>query len=271
MAEPTMATGACLVEEELMQYFLTVDGQPGTRVLEDGAAVSVRTPHVDRNRIFRARLRSDTADDEIARLLQPFRRDLAPVTWYVDECSTPSDLGARLVRQGMELRYLWTGMVRAMGEQPAVAEIPSSLHVTEAVTVQDREAWMHLVLEGFGLAQFHDLEPLLVETGVASGRWHRLTAFQDDTPIGGALLFAGDGVAGLHWLGVPQMFRKRGAGVLLTCESIAVAARLGYANLVLQANPDVVQLYLRLGFVTTGDIALFDWRPGIGSLTVEPD
>lgn len=271
MAELTALTGSRLVEEELTQYFLTVDGQPGTHILEDGAAFSVRTPHVDRNRIFRARLVPDTAEDEIARLLQPFRHDLVPVTWYVDDCSTPGDLGARLVRQGLELRYLWTGMVRAADEMPAVGEMPPDLAVIEARTEGEREEWMHLVLEGFGLSQFHDLEPLLVDTGVASGRWHRLTAFQGGTPIGGALLFAGDGVAGLHWLGVPQMFRKRGAGVLLTCESIAAAARMGYTHLVLQANPDVVQLYLRLGFATTGDIALFDWRPGIGSLTVEPD
>jgi GNAT superfamily N-acetyltransferase len=271
VAGMTVETGARLVEEEMAQYFLTVDGQPGARILEDAAAVSIRTPHVDRNRIFRARLAPDTVDDEIARLLQPFRQDLVPVTWYVDSCSTPGDLGAHLVQQGLELRYVWTGMVREASETPSGGRTSADLTVTEAESESEREQWMHLVLEGFGLTQFHDLESLLVETGVASGRWHRLTAFQDGTPIGGALLFAGDGVAGLHWLGVPQMFRKRGAGVLLTRESLAVAARMGYTHLVLQANPDVVQLYLRLGFSSTGDIGLFDWRPGIGSLSVEPD
>jgi ribosomal protein S18 acetylase RimI-like enzyme len=271
VADMTVDTGARLVEEEMAQYFLTVDGQPGTRVLEDTAAVSIRTPHVDRNRIFRARLAPDTADEEIARLLQPFRQDLVPVTWYVDSCSTPGDLAARLVQQGLELRYIWTGMIRSGRGLSMEWEIPSDLTVAEAESVDEREQWMHVVLEGFGLTQFHDLESLLVDTGVESGRWHRLTAFQEGTAVGGSLLFAGDGVAGLHWLGVPQMFRKRGAGVLLTCESIAMAASMGYEHLVLQANPDVVQLYLRLGFGTTGDIALFDWRPGIGTLTVEPD
>lgn len=271
MAGMTLDLGARLVEEEMAQYFLTVDGQPGTRILEDAAAISIRTPHVDRNRIFRARLAPDTVDDGITRLLQPFRQDLVPVTWYVDGCSTPSDLAARLIQQGLELRYIWTGMVLADGQLPGSWQAPPGITVAEAQSVDEREQWMHVVLDGFGLTQFHDLEPLLIETGVASGRWHRLTAFQDSTAVGGALLFAGDGVAGLHWLGVPQMFRKRGAGVLLTRESIAVAARMGYEHLVLQANPDVVQLYLRLGFTTTGDIALFDWRPGIGALTVEPD
>jgi hypothetical protein len=59
----------------------------------------------------------------------------------------------------------------------------------------------------------------------------RLTAFQHGTAVGGELLFAGDGVAGLHWL-----------GVLLMRESIAIAASMGYEHLVLQANPDVVEL-----------------------------
>jgi GNAT superfamily N-acetyltransferase len=130
---------------------------------------------------------------------------------------------------------------------------------------------MRVVLEGFGLTQFHDMESVLTETGVLSGRWHRLTALRDGTAVGGALLFAGDGVAGLHWLGVPQMFRKRGTGILLTRQALAQAARMGYSHLVLQANPEVVQLYVRLGFDSVGDIAVFDWRPGIGALTVEPD
>ncbi len=89
--------------------------------------------------------------------------------------------------------------------------------------------------------------------------------------MGGALLFTGDEVAGLHWLGVPQMFRKRGAGILLSRKALALTARLGYSHLVLQANPEVVPLYTRLGFDSVGDIAVFDWRPGIGVLTVEPD
>ncbi len=271
MTDMISDTDALLVDEEMTQYFLTIDGQPGARVLEDAAAVSVRTPHVDRNRIFHARLGVDTADEDIQRLLRPFRQDLVPVTWYVDGCSTPDDLGARLARQGLELRYSWTGMIRALDMLPAPGGTASDLTVLEADSLSRREQWMHLVLDGFGLTQFHDLESLLIDTGVDSGRWHRLMAFQDGVAIGGALLFAGEGIAGLHWLGVPQMFRKRGAGVLLTLQSLAMAAHMGYTQFVLQANHDVVKLYLSLGFRTTGEISLFDWRPGTGTLAVEPD
>ena len=266
-----MDAGACLVSEELAQFFLTVDGQPGTYILGDVSASSVRAPHVDRNRIFRARLGADTADEGIEQLLLPFRRAAVPVTWYVDSCSRPNDLATRLVTHGLELRYFWTGMVRSVDGMERVEEAPSDMTVVEAVSTSEREQWMHVVLEGFGLTQFHDLESLLTGTGLLSGRWHRLMALQDGTPVGGALLFAGDGVAGLHWLGVPQMFRKRGAGVLLSREALAQAARMGYSHLALQANPEVVALYVRLGFDSVGDIAVFDWRPGIGAMTVEPD
>jgi len=267
----TMDAGACLVSEEMAQYFLTVDGQPGTYILGDVFASSVRAPQVDRNRIFRARLGAGTADQNIERLLLPFRHAAVPVTWYVDGCSRPNDLATRLVSHGLELRYFWTGMVRLLDGPVEGESEPSDITVVDAVSPGEREQWMHVVLEGFGLTQFHDLESMLVETGVLSGRWHRLTALQNGTPVGGALLFAGDGVAGLHWLGVPQMFRKRGAGILLSREALAQAARMGYSHLVLQANPEVVSLYIRLGFDSVGDIAVFDWRPGIGALAVEPD
>lgn len=264
-------TGACLVSEEMAQYFLTVDGQPGTYILGDTCASSVRAPHVDRNRIFRARLGADTADEGIEQLLLPFRRAAVPVTWYVDGCSRPDDLATRLVAHGLELRYFLTGMVRTLDGAEELEEKPSDITVVEAASPEEREQWMHVVLEGFGLTQFQDLEPVLTETGVLSGRWHRLTALQDGTPVGGALLFTGDEVAGLHWLGVPQMFRKRGAGILLSRKALTLTDQLGYSHLVLQANPEVVPLYTRLGFDSVGDIAVFDWRPGIGVLTVEPD
>jgi len=263
--------GACLVSEEMAQYFLTVDGQPGTHILDDASVSCVRGPHGDRNRIFRARLSADTADQDIKRLLLPFHRDAVPVSWYVDPCSRPDDLATRLASHELELRYSLTGMVQPLDGATGAEEAPSDITVVEAVSADKREQWMHVVLEGFGLTQFHDLESVLTETGVLSGRWHRLMALQDGTPVGGALLFAGDGVAGLHWLGVPQMFRKRGAGILLSRQVLARAARMGYSHLVLQANPEVVQLYVRLGFDRVGDIAVFDWRPGIGALTVDPD
>ena len=267
----TMEAGACLVSEEMAQYFLTVDGQPGTYILGDASASSVRAPQVDRNRIFRARLSANTADQSIEQLLLPFRRAAVPVTWYVDGCSRPNDLTTRLTSHGLELRYFWTGMLRSVDDPEGVDEAPSDITVVESVSADEREQWMRVVLEGFGLTQFHDMESMLTETGVLSGRWHRLTALQDGTAVGGALLFAGDGVAGLHWLGVPQMFRKHGAGILLTRQALAQAARMGYSHLVLQANLEVVQLYTRLGFDKIGDIAVLDWRPGIGALTVEPD
>ena len=267
----TMNTGACLVSEEMAQYFLTVDGQPGTSILQDASASSVRGPHVDRNRIFRAHFGPDTADQDIKRLLVPFRRDAVPVTWYVDPCSKPSDLTTRLAGHGLELRYSLTGMVYLLDCSAGANDAPSDITVVEAVSAGERKQWMHVVLEGFGLTRFRDLESVLTETGILSGRWHRLMALQKGAPVGGALLFAGDGVAGLHWLGVPQMFRKRGVGILLSREALAQAACMGYSHLVLQANPEVVQLYVRLGFDSVGEIAVFDWRPGIGALTVDPD
>ena len=271
MDSRAMDEGSCVVSDEMAQYFLTVDGQPGTYVLEGVSASSVRAPHADRNRIFKARLAPESADDEIERLLQPFRQRAVPVTWYVDNCSRPNDLATRLTSHGLELRYFWTGMIHSLADLAGSVDAPSDMAVVEAVSAGEREQWMQVVLDGFELTQFHDLELVLTETGVLSGRWHRLMAVQNGIPVGGALLFAGDGVAGLHWLGVPQMFRKRGAGVLLTQEALVRSAEMGYLHLALQANPEVVQLYVRLGFDRVGDIAVFDWRPGIDALTVEPD
>ena len=262
-----------LVSEEMTQYFTTVDGQPGTYVLGDQRAYSVRAPHVDRNRIFGVHLAADTADEGIERLLEPFRRAVVPVTWYVDGCSAPRDLATRLTGHGLELRYSLTGMVKGLTDGHAgedQAPLPDTI-VMEARSAEERRAWMKVVLQGFGLSEFRDMEGVLTDSGVTSGRWHRLMALQNGTPVGGVLLFTGDGVAGLHWLGVPGSFRNHGIGALLSREAVKLAAETGYEALALQANPEVVALYARMGFQKAGEIAVFDWRPGIGVLTVEPD
>jgi len=118
-----------LVSEEMTQYFATVDGQTGTYVLGDQRAYSVRAPHVDRNRIFGVHLAADTADEGIERLLEPFRRAVVPVTWYVDGCSAPQDLAARLAAHGLELRYSLTGMVKELtdGTQGRTRHGPGNL------------------------------------------------------------------------------------------------------------------------------------------------
>jgi len=266
-------TAEQLVSEEMTQYFATVDGQPGTYVLGDQRAYSVRAPHVDSNRIFGVHLAADTADEGIERLLEPFRRAVVPVTWYVDGCSAPRDLAARLAGHGLELRYSLTGMVKGLTDGHAgedQAPVPETI-VREAHSAGERREWMKVVLQGFGLSEFRDMEGVLTETGVTSGRWHRLVALQNGTPAGGVLLFTGDGVAGVHWLGVPNAFRSRGIGALLSREAVKLAAEAGYEALALQANPEVVALYARMGFQKAGEIAVFDWRPGIGVVTVEPD
>ncbi len=43
--------------------------------------------------------------------------------------------------------------------------MPSDITVVEADSPGEREQWMHVILEGFGLTQFQDLEPVLTETG----------------------------------------------------------------------------------------------------------
>ncbi|HNW84879.1 MAG: GNAT family N-acetyltransferase [Candidatus Cryosericum sp.] len=262
-----------LVSEEMTQYFATVDGQTGTYVLGDQRAYSVRAPHVDRNRIFGVHLTAETADEGVERLLEPFRRAVVPVTWYVDPCSAPRDLATRLAGHGLELRYSLTGMVKGLanGRGEENQEPPPGTVVIEARSAKERHEWMRVVLQGFGLSEFRDMESVLTDTGVTSGRWRRLMALENGTPAGGVLLFAGDGVAGLHWLGVPGSFRSHGIGALLSREAVRLAAEAGYDALALQANPEVVALYLRMGFQKAGEIAVFDWRPGIGVVTVEPD
>jgi predicted N-acetyltransferase YhbS len=66
--------------------------------------------------------------------------------------------------------------------------------------------------------------------------------------VGGALLFVGNEVAGLHDLGVPEEFQGRGIGKALVDHASRVAAEAGSPAIVLLATGEGERVYLRCGF-----------------------
>ncbi len=241
---------------------MTVDGQPEATVSCTPVAVVVRTPSVDRNRILKLRLPQRTVDVEIEKLLAPFQTDSIPVSWYLDDASTPRTLADSLPAHGVSFQYIWRIMERPLADGLLSRYIPD-VTVVPAVSGAERALWAQVVLEGFGLSQFRDIQSYLLVTGQLSGRWHRLMAVSRGVPVGGVLLFAGNGVAGLHWLGVPRAWRKHGIGSNLVAAACADALRMGYSSIVLQCDAQLLPLYNRLGFSETGQVAVFEWRPGI--------
>lgn len=252
---------------ELEQYFATVDGPPEAVFSDGPPAATVRTPSVDRNRIFALRLHTATAEAEIEELLAPFRKAAIPVSWYADEQATPCTLPELLARHGVTFQYVWRTMERSLEIVPVPLQYIPDFTIVPAVSEQERNLWGQVILDGFGLSHFEDLHTYLASTGLVSGRWHRLTAVMRGTPVGGALLFTGNGKAGLHWLAVLPEKRRHGVGTNLIRAACAEAVQMEYRSLALQCNPDLVPLYDRMGFRETGAISVFEWRPGIVNTT----
>src|SRR5262249_51523314 len=76
--------------------------------------------------------------------------------------------------------------------------------------------------------------------------------YQGDRPVAAAELTVGGGVVGLYGISTLARDRRRGYGSAITLRPLLDARTAGYRAAVLQAAPDVIGVYARLGFVATG-------------------
>ncbi len=84
--------------------------------------------------------------------------------------------------------------------------------------------------------------------------------YVDDEPVATAEVTLGGGVAGLFNISTIERCRRRGFGSAMTRRALADAREAGYQVAVLQAAPDGVGLYTRVGFAPFGDIT--EYKPG---------
>jgi GNAT superfamily N-acetyltransferase len=82
----------------------------------------------------------------------------------------------------------------------------------------------------------------------------------DTIPVATAELTVGGGLVGVYNVSTVPAFRGRGIGTAMTHTPLAAAKDAGHRTAILQAAPDGVRVYQRLGFASFGTITEF--KPG---------
>ena len=99
-------------------------------------------------------------------------------------------------------------------------------------------------------------EPALLEP--AAPLWFYL-GLLDGEPVATAEATVHDGAAGLYNIATRAEFRGRGIGSMLTWRPLSDARNAGCDLAVLQASPDGVPIYRRLGFEPFGQVV--EYKP----------
>jgi GNAT superfamily N-acetyltransferase len=82
-----------------------------------------------------------------------------------------------------------------------------------------------------------------------------------DRPVATAAQFFWGGIGGIWWVTTVPDFRRRGLSTAITRAALFDAARLGYRAVMLEALPDAVPMYRRMGFREYCRINVYRWRP----------
>ncbi len=209
------------------------------------------------NLACRARLADDTAPDRVREALAFFDQSGHPFSWWLGPGHTPAGLGALLAEVGLQEAESSSAMSIDLRRLPEAPVRPRALQVRRVRSRDELRAFAKIaaanwsppdtqVMDFYRLAEAALLAP-------ESPHWLYL-GLLDVLPIATAELTLGGGVAGLYNISTVNAYRGRGIGSVLVYAPLAEARAAGYETAILQAAPDGVGVYQRLGFTPFGTV-----------------
>ncbi|HUF35528.1 MAG TPA: GNAT family N-acetyltransferase [Gemmatimonadales bacterium] len=214
------------------------------------------------NFVCRVRLTAATARPAALEAVAYFAGVKRPFSWWVGPADRPRDLGAVLGDIGLERaeseRAMALPLADAAGTFPPVA----GLEVRRVRGEAELEALARIAAANWTPPDPHVptfyRRAAAVLLDPASPQWFYL-GYLNGEPVATAEATLHAGTVGLYNIATLAAFRRRGIGTALTWQPLRDAKAAGCDLAVLQAAPDGVGLYRRLGFVPFGEIT--EYKP----------
>ena len=215
------------------------------------------------NFVCRARLDAPSAPETAAAAVAYFTERRRPFSWWVGPADRPRGLGAVLETLGLEPAEAELAMALPLSRLPR--ELPSvpGLEVRRVSRPVELEAFAALSAGNWtppdsNVITFYRLAaPALLNPD--SPQW-LYVGYLDGEPVATAEATVAEGGAGLYNISTKAAHRGRGIGSMMTWRPLRDALARGCDLGVLQAAPDGVSIYGRLGFAAFGDITEFKPR-----------
>jgi GNAT superfamily N-acetyltransferase len=241
-----------------LAYGGEVFDEPDLRFCASGIPISAW------NRVVRATLTPETADDRIEWVIAQARARHVPFLWNVGPSMRPNNLGDYLIRHGLAD----AGDEPAMGV--ALATLPSALPLPEGVAVERvrdlaaLEQWVATMTDGFEAPPSFlesQLRPIAHDTFDDHAAAHYYLASLHGEPVATAALTLTGGMAGIFSVTTVPAARRRGIGAAVTLAPLLDARAAGYQIGVLQASEMGYPVYQRIGFIEQFRYHVYQWSP----------
>lgn len=173
-----------------------------------------------------------------------------PFCWWIPSGPLSEDIDKTLRKRGFNQTMEVKGMAVEIPKISIQEPLPDNIQLIQAQTHQDFVDWMNVLRQAFDMdkqgADWYRnmLEKLYQSTQVMQC----YVAYQEDQPVSSLTLFLDKKVASFYNVGTIPSFRGRGLTSAMTLYCLQLAQKQGYNWATLQANPNSVRLFNRLGF-----------------------
>lgn len=208
------------------------------------------------NQVLGARLDAD-ADARIQEAIAFFRAREHPFSWWTGPGDRPTDLPRRLEAAGLRAAETELAMAVRLSDVPPADTDRQDLTILRARTPRMIEEYAAILAANWAppdpdvLEFYRQATPLLLRPDAPLRVY---VGFVAGYAVTAAELCMGGGVAGLYNIATLATERGKGYGTAITRRPLHDARDEGLEVAVLQAAPDGVGIYRRLGFTEFGTV-----------------
>lgn len=248
----TPAEIAAIIDAHMIVYFASYADLPGAAFRTDRNVQRLVTdlPLDFFNAVLQARLTPQTAEAAIAATVAEFTNHGIPFVWHVGPTSSPDDLPAHLLAQGLVHYEDEPGMVADLSELAGVP-LPDGLQIHTVADTAALRDWVTLWAGAVPSTVVESCFQAIGKVAHGPGADHQLLlGLLAGRPVAITELFVGVGVASVQHVMTTPAARRRGIGAAMTHAVLAAARARGYRYAVLTASPQGYGIYSRMGFRT---------------------
>jgi ribosomal protein S18 acetylase RimI-like enzyme len=214
------------------------------------------------NFVCRARLAPATVGQRVRDAIGHFRTVDRPFSWWVGPADRPGDLGDALVDAGLERAETELAMSIDLSRLPGELSTTGELRIVRVKSAVDLEVFARLSAANWSppdqqVLRFYDHAASLL-LAPDCPQWLYL-GYLGRRAVATAEAAIGGGVVGLYNISTVPAYRRRGIGTAMTVRPLVDARHAGIRTGILQAAPEGVGVYQRVGFESFGPIT--EYKP----------
>jgi GNAT superfamily N-acetyltransferase len=241
-------TAADLIEYNTAKYFLNL-GRLNNDEICDGSEIKYIFAKNWQSRVFIANFSESNASEKVMQVVSRIKELNIPVLWFVTPMSNPKNLQNILKDHGFIYQNKWNAMAIDLKTVPKSFNIPEGMEIKEVLNLEELKTWTDVLVKSFEFPEIvESYKKYFINLGTRNLNFHHYLGIFNGKPVTSAVLFKGEGAAGIFYIGTMPDVRRKGIAKAMVYYILNEAKNEGYNLSVLQASEMGYPLYKKIGF-----------------------